>query len=110
MEDHMGTLRELGDSASFQAAIGQNLVLVDFWAEWCGPCKALAPVLEEVAKEMGDTASILKVNVENHPTVAQNYGIRAIPTMIIFKNGKVVNTLVGNLSKGEIIKNLKSVN
>ena len=66
-------------------------VLVDFWAEWCGPCRVLGPILDEVAKELGEKADIVKVNVDDNPELAQRYGIRGIPTMIFFKNGQAKN-------------------
>ncbi len=84
-------------------------VLVDFWAEWCGPCKALTPVLEEIATELGEEASVVKVNVDENSDLAQKYGIRGIPTLIFFKDGEVKSTLVGNQPKAEIIKNLKDL-
>lgn len=84
-------------------------VLVDFWAEWCGPCKALAPILDEIAGEVGDRASVVKVNVDNAANLAQKYGIRGIPTLIFFKDGEVKSTLVGNQPKAEIIKNLNEL-
>jgi thioredoxin 1 len=84
-------------------------VLVDFWAEWCGPCKALSPVLEEIAVEMNGKANIVKVNVDQASDLAQKYGIRGIPTLIFFKNGEVKSTLVGNQPKAEIIKNINSL-
>jgi thioredoxin 1 len=71
-------------------------VLVDFWAEWCGPCKALAPVLDEIASEVGEKAELVKVNVDEAGELAQKYGIRGIPTLIFFKDGEVKSTLVGN--------------
>ncbi len=84
-------------------------VLVDFWAEWCGPCKALAPVLDEIAGEIGTKASLVKVNVDESGELAQKYGIRGIPTLIFFKDGEVKSTLVGNQPKGEILKNLNDL-
>ena len=77
-------------------------VLVDFWAEWCGPCKMVAPILEEIAQEYGDKIIIAKLNVEQNPNIAPKFGIRGIPTLLIFKNGEVVATQVGALSKAQL--------
>ncbi len=84
-------------------------VLVDFWAEWCGPCRTLTPILEEVAKEFTDEVKILKVNVDENGELAQQYGIRGIPTLIFFKNGAASKTLVGIQSKEEIKKSLQEL-
>lgn len=77
-------------------------VLVDFWAEWCRPCKAIAPILEEVAQEYGDKVIFAKVNIEENPNIAPKFGIRGIPTLLIFKHGKVVATQVGESSKAQL--------
>ena len=84
-------------------------VLVDFWAEWCGPCKTLSPVLDEVAGEMSETATVYKVNVDENGDLAQQYGIRGIPTLIFFKNGEAAKTLVGIQPKEEIKKSLEEL-
>jgi thioredoxin 1 len=92
------------DSSNFEAVIsaGSTPVVVDFWAPWCGPCKAIAPILEELAEELGDAVKICKVNVDNNSDIAGKYEIRAIPTILIFKDGKVADTVVGLSSKEDL--------
>lgn len=77
-------------------------VLVDFWAEWCGPCKMLVPVLEELAGDYSGTLQIAKVNVDNNPSLAQRYKVRSIPNLILLKNGEQIGQIVGALPKGEL--------
>lgn len=77
-------------------------VLVDFWAPWCGPCKMIAPVLEEIAKEKAGKLKIAKVDVDENPEIAAKYGVRGIPTLLLVKNGNVVMTKVGALSKHQL--------
>ena len=77
-------------------------LLVDFWAPWCGPCKAIAPILEELAVEYGDKLKIAKVNIDDHNEVAAQYNIRAIPTMLVFKGGQLVDQIVGMQSKASL--------
>ncbi len=84
-------------------------VVVDFWAEWCGPCKALAPILEEISAEAGEKANVVKVNVDENSDLAAKYGIRGIPTLIFFKGGEAKKTLVGNQPKAEIQASLNEL-
>ena len=95
----------------FQAKVLDNnkTVLVDFYAEWCGPCKTLAPVLDEVANEFSSNTDVVKVDVDEAGELAQKYGIRGMPTMLFFKNGEVQDTLVGNQPKHEIVKTLQEL-
>lgn len=81
----------------------EKTVVVDFWANWCGPCKALVPILDEVEKEMGDKVVFAKLNVDEDIDTARSYGVMTIPTLIIFKNGKNVASLIGLKSKTAII-------
>jgi thioredoxin 1 len=79
-------------------------VLVDFWAEWCGPCRMLAPVVEEIAREMDKKVKVVKVNVDLNPSLAASYGIMGIPTLILFKGGKPVERLIGYMPKAKIVE------
>ena len=82
-------------------------VLVDFWAEWCGPCKAIAPAVEQLAAEYRGKAKIAKMDVDAHQEVPQQYGIRSIPTLLVFKGGRVVDTIVGAVPKAKLEESLK---
>jgi thioredoxin 1 len=92
----MANVKELSDQ-DFQSEVLQATgpVLVDFWAPWCGPCRMIAPIVEELAKENGDTLKVMKVNVDDSPQTATSYGVSSIPTLMIFKNGEVADRFVG---------------
>ena len=77
-------------------------VLIDFWAEWCGPCKEISPILEEIASEMESKIKIVKINIDENPNIPNQYGIQSIPTLIIFKKGKPIATKVGVVIKSEL--------
>ncbi len=88
--------------AEFQATVAQGVTLVDFWAPWCGPCKMIAPTLDELAGELQGRARIAKVNVDDNPEVAGSFGIMSIPTLLLFKDGKPVGKLVGAQPKASL--------
>ncbi|MGI6133039.1 MAG: thioredoxin [Christensenellales bacterium] len=89
---------------NFNKTIAQGITLVDFWAEWCGPCRMLLPVIESVAQELEGKVKVAKVNVDNQEAIAQKYGILTIPTVILFKDGEVMEKLVGYKNKQVFIE------
>ena len=95
---------------SFEAEVlkAETPVLVDYWAEWCGPCKMIAPILDEVSRDYADKLNVAKVNVDENQEIASKYGIRGIPTLMLFRNGAVVATKVGALSKSQLTAFLDS--
>jgi thioredoxin 1 len=100
MSDHIKTVTD----ANFEQDVlnAGKPVLIDFWAEWCGPCRALTPILEEVAASYGEKITIAKLNVDENSTIPSKYGVMSIPTLILFKNGQVEATKIGSLSKSQL--------
>jgi thioredoxin 1 len=105
----MGILKVTDQNFNSDVMKSDKPVLVDFWAEWCGPCRMIAPILEEVAEELGDAAIISKLNIDENPETPALLGVRSIPTLMIFKDGKMVGTKVGVQSKAALIDWIKSV-
>ncbi len=97
-------------TADFEAVVlkSPTPVLVDFWAEWCGPCRAVGPILEEISNEYGDKIKIVKLNTDEEGAIAMKYGISSIPTMNIFVNGEVVKSIVGAKPKPALLKDLEN--
>src|SRR5689334_5518673 len=102
----VGEATKTATDASFAQDVLQSdkPVLVDFWAEWCGPCKMVAPVLEEIAAENSDKLTVVKVNIDENPQVARDYKILSIPTMSVFKGGEIVKTIVGAKPKTALLR------
>jgi len=103
----MGTTRAVTD-ATFETEVLKNSkpVIVDYWAEWCGPCRMIAPVLEEIASEYSEKIDVVKLNVDENPVVAQKYQILAIPTLNVFQNGEVVKQIKGAKPKSALLRDL----
>jgi thioredoxin 1 len=97
-------------AASFQADVLDNPkpVMVDFWAEWCGPCRMVSPILDEIATEYSDKIDIVKVNVDEEPSLAMQYGVTGIPMMAVFQNGQIAKQMVGARPKNAIVEDLAS--
>ncbi len=104
------SLTQVTDS-SFETAVlkAEGVVLVDFWAEWCAPCKQIAPLLEDLANDMDGRLTVAKLNIDDNPNTPYKYGVRGIPTLILFKDGQVAATKVGPLPKGKLYEWVESV-
>jgi len=101
---------EINESLFKQEVIdSEKPVLVDFWAPWCGPCRSMAPILEEVSTEFEDRVKVVKVNVDSNQSLAKQYSIMSIPTLLMFKNGQVVGQMIGLTHKNVLVKKLESV-
>ena len=106
----MSNIIEINNNDEFVTKVINSTkpVLVDFWAEWCGPCKQLAPLVEEASEKFKDSLSVCKIDVDNNRETAAKYGIRSIPTLMIFENGKLVGTEIGALTKQQLDEFIRS--
>ena len=98
----MATIKTTDSEFAAEVLQSDKPVVVDFWAEWCGPCKAIGPALEEISEELGDQVKIVKVNIDENPQTPQQYGVRGIPTLLIFQNGEVKAEKIGALPKSKL--------
>ena len=101
-----GAVTTLSDSTFDEAVAGDAPVLVDFWAEWCGPCKMIAPILEEIAEEQGDALTVAKLNVDEAGDIARRFEVMSIPTLILFQNGEPVKRVVGAKPKQALLDDI----
>jgi thioredoxin 1 len=106
----LGAIEHVTD-ASFDADVLKNdkIVIVDFWAEWCGPCRQVAPILEEIANEQAEKLTVVKLNVDENPATAGKYGVLQIPTLNVYKNGEVVKQIIGAKPKAMLLRELDGI-
>ena len=98
----MSSIAVTDDNFESEVLQSDTPVLVDFWAEWCGPCKQLSPIIDELAGDMGDKLKVVKVNIEDAPEAPSKYGVRGVPTLMVFKGGELVDTKVGGMPKSQL--------
>ena len=103
----MSVLKITGENFESEVLKSEKPVILDFYADWCGPCKMMSPVIDEIAEELGEVVKVGKINIDENPEFAEKYGIMSIPTIIIMKNGEVATTFVGVTDKDKIIENAK---
>ncbi|MFN3461188.1 MAG: thioredoxin TrxA [Oceanibaculum sp.] len=104
----MSTTKVTDNSFETDVLNADKPVVVDFWAEWCGPCKIISPILDELAGEMGGKVTIAKLNIDENPSTPQKYGVRGIPTLMLFKNGQVAATKIGAMPKSALFQWVES--
>jgi thioredoxin 1 len=110
LRDFSSTVKAVTDKDFEPEVLKSSIpVIVDFWAEWCMPCKMLSPIVEEVARDMSDKVKAVKVNVDENPELAMQYNIQAIPTLLLFSNGKIVSEIVGYISKKVLVDKILEV-
>ena len=104
----MATVEELNEN-NFETAVlkSDKLVLVDFWAPWCGPCRKMAPVLEQIQNEMIDSVKVAKVDTDKYPALASQYGVFSLPSLLLYQNGEVKEVMVGLMPKNSVVSNIK---
>lgn len=101
-------VQQITDTTFDEEVLKSNqLVLVDFWAAWCGPCKMVAPVIDEIADEYKELVKVVKVNTDENPSTAASYGIRSIPTLLIFNDGVIVDTIIGAIPKSTVVNRIQ---